>query len=175
MNAAFPPAAGTGNVAVTTRSDCSWTAASNATWIHVTSGASGQGNGTVSYTVDANAGPNRTGTVLIAGQTFTVMQGSCVYSIDPKSDGDVTDSEQTGLVLINATAGCSWTASPSTTDPWITIRPNSGVGNGSFTYSVTNNDGQFRQGTINVVGGSTTLIFDVNQNAGTVGLRPSVR
>jgi hypothetical protein len=41
---------------VTAGSTCDWTASSNAAWITVTSGASGSGNGTVSYSLTANTG-----------------------------------------------------------------------------------------------------------------------
>jgi hypothetical protein len=64
-------------VAVTAGGGCTWTAVSNApSWIHVTSGASGAGNGTVGYSVDAYTGKpkNRKGTLTIAGRTFTVKQ-----------------------------------------------------------------------------------------------------
>ncbi len=54
----------------------SWTAVSNVPWITVTSGSSGTGNGTVQYSVASNAGGVRTGTITIAGQTLTVMQGT---------------------------------------------------------------------------------------------------
>ena len=53
---------------------CGWTAQSNAPWITVTSGASGAGSGTVGFTVAANTGPQRTGTITVARQTFTVTQ-----------------------------------------------------------------------------------------------------
>jgi hypothetical protein len=68
---------GTGSVGVTviSGSNCTWTATSNApSWLHVTSGASGTGNGTVGYSVDANGGTTRSGTLTIAGLTFTVNQ-----------------------------------------------------------------------------------------------------
>ena len=53
-----------GNVSmsVSTDSDCSWTARSNAPWISLTSGASGSGNGSVAVSVAANTGSGRTGT-----------------------------------------------------------------------------------------------------------------
>jgi len=66
-----------GSVAVTAGGGCTWTAVSNApSWLHVTSGASGTGNGTVGYSVDAYTGKpkNRKGTLTIAGRTFTVKQ-----------------------------------------------------------------------------------------------------
>ena len=51
-----------------------WTASSNNPWITVTSGSSGSGAGTVGYSVASNSGSARTGTITIAGQTFTVSQ-----------------------------------------------------------------------------------------------------
>ena len=92
LNAAVQPGGGTGTVAVTARSDCSWTATPNpgATWIQVTSGASGQGNGTVSYAVQANNTPyERTGTILIAGQTFTVTQRRCTLRLRAQAEHPV--------------------------------------------------------------------------------------
>ena len=68
---------GTGGVAVTAGSGCAWTAVSNnPSWISVTSplGGIGTGSGTVSYSVAANSGPPRSGTMTIAGQYFTVNQ-----------------------------------------------------------------------------------------------------
>jgi sugar lactone lactonase YvrE len=66
--------ASTGTVPVNGFGMCSWTALSNAPWITVTSGASGFAVGTVGYSVAANNGPQRVGTLTIAGQTFTVTQ-----------------------------------------------------------------------------------------------------
>src|SRR6218665_432649 len=68
------------NVAVTVTAigtSCTWTAAvaSNVGWITVISGASGTGNGTVTYSYKANMSESeRTGTLTIAGQTYTVTQ-----------------------------------------------------------------------------------------------------
>ncbi|MCI0489036.1 MAG: putative Ig domain-containing protein, partial [Blastocatellia bacterium] len=69
----FPASGGAANLSVNTQSGCNWTATSNAPWINITSGASGTGNGLVSYSVSANSNPvSRTGTMTVAGQTFTV-------------------------------------------------------------------------------------------------------
>ena len=72
----FTSAAGTGSVNVITTSACAWTAVSNANFITLTSGASGTGNGTVSYSVSANNGVARTGTLTVAGKTYTVNQSA---------------------------------------------------------------------------------------------------
>ena len=68
---------GSGSIAVTsTNADCAWTAASNVNWITVYN-TSGSGDGTVNYTVTANPDfTERTGTITIGGQTFTVTQAA---------------------------------------------------------------------------------------------------
>ncbi len=69
--------AGYGNVKVTTQAGSAWTAASNVNWIRVVSGAKGTGDGTVRYYVTANPDYySWTGTLTIAGQTFTVTQNA---------------------------------------------------------------------------------------------------
>jgi hypothetical protein len=57
-------------------SGCAWTAVSNASWLVITNGASGSGNGTVTYSVGPYGGPpkSRGGTITIAGKTLTVKQ-----------------------------------------------------------------------------------------------------
>jgi hypothetical protein len=75
----------TSTISVTTPSGCSWTAVSNVPWVTITLGSSGSGNGTVSYSVAANPSPSsRTGTLTIAGQTFTITQaGSGITNTAP--------------------------------------------------------------------------------------------
>lgn len=63
------------SVSVTATAGCQWTATSNASWIMIRSGNTGTGNGTVAYRVSKNKTKQpRTGTMSIAGQTFTVEQ-----------------------------------------------------------------------------------------------------
>jgi hypothetical protein len=59
----------------TSGSACPWTAvSSNSTWLHITSGFSGTGNGTVFYTADANTGAARSATISAGGAFHTVSQ-----------------------------------------------------------------------------------------------------
>lgn len=70
-----PAGGGSGSVSVTAGTGCAWTAVSNSGFITITSGSSGSGNGTVNYSVAANTGSSsRSGTMTIAGLTFTVNQ-----------------------------------------------------------------------------------------------------
>lgn len=61
-----------GSFTVNASAGCGWTAISNDDWI--TTSSSGNGNGTVNFTVAANPGAQRTGTITVGGQTFTVSQ-----------------------------------------------------------------------------------------------------
>ena len=63
------------SVSVITGSSCAWTATSSVDWITITSGASGIGLASATYTV-APANVLRTGTLTVAGQTIPVTQGT---------------------------------------------------------------------------------------------------
>jgi hypothetical protein len=158
----FDSNGGTGSVTVTAPSGCSWTATSNVNWITITSGSSGNGNGTVGYSLVANMGTtSRSGTMTIAGQTFTVTQAgaSCTYSISPTSNSfPATDGS--GTISVTAGTNCSWTAKSNSS--WITITSGaSGTGNGSVGYKVSRNTTKkTRTGTITVAGKQ----FTVTQN-----------
>jgi len=163
MQATFPAAGGTGTVAVTAAMGCDWTAVSNATWITITGGASGSGNGTVAYSVGASTSASgRTGTMTVAGQTFTVTQSgttaTCTYSISPTQQA-FTATGGTGTVAVTAGMGCNWTAVSNAT--WITISSGaSGSGKGKMTYSVdANTSGSARTGTMTIA----TKTFTVTQ------------
>ena len=70
---AFSTANGTGSVTVNTQAGCAWGATSNNGWLGITA-ALGSGQGAVNFTVAANTGVARTGTLTVAGLTFTVTQ-----------------------------------------------------------------------------------------------------
>ncbi len=72
--ASFTETGGSGSVNITSAAGCPWTATSNTSWITLSSGSPGSGNGTLNFTVAANTGLARTGTITVAGQTFTVNQ-----------------------------------------------------------------------------------------------------
>jgi hypothetical protein len=142
--------AGTHTVKVSTTSACSWTASSNTSWITVTSGATGTGDGSVAFSYAANTGASRTGTLTIAGQTFTLMQAPCMYSISPDT---VKIDARGGAATINVSTGstCTWTASSN--QSWITITAGaSGTGSGTVRITVARNDGNKRNGTLTIAG-----------------------
>ena len=127
---------------------------SNVPWITITGGSSGTGNGTVSYTVAANPEASaRTGTLTIAGQTFTVTQAGaiCTYTISPTATPTVPATGGTGSVSVSTTpaSGCGWQAVSNV--PWITITGGSGTGNGTVSYTVAANpEASARTGTLTI-------------------------
>jgi Putative binding domain, N-terminal len=70
------PAASTGTISVLADPGCAWTASSSDSWISVTAGVSGSGDGSVTYTTAANAtSVTRAATLTIAGEAIVVTQG----------------------------------------------------------------------------------------------------
>jgi hypothetical protein len=88
--AAVGPFASAGTVAVTAPGGCSWTAASNAPWISIASGAQGTGDGVVAYSVQGNPLPTpRQGTLTIAGLNFAIAQEEAQSSKHVPPGGDL--------------------------------------------------------------------------------------
>lgn len=110
----FAAGGGTGSVAVTTQSTCSWTTANSASWVTITSGGSGTGNGTVKYSVSGNTGSgSRTAAMTVAGSIFTVTQaGVAAYSISASAGVNGTISPA-GQVIVSQGANQSFTITPA--------------------------------------------------------------
>src|SRR5260221_239 len=136
-----------------------WSASTVSTWIHTTS--TGNGNGTVNFTFDANTSINtRSGTISVGGQSFTVNQVgiSCIYALNSTSFNHGSGAES-GSFGVTSPTGCSWAATTAST--WIHTS-SSGSGNGTVNYAIDANTSiSTRSGTI-VVGG---LNYTVNQAA----------
>ncbi len=86
---------------------CAWTAVSNAAWLSVTANASGSGSAStinVGYNVTANnTGAARTGTLTIAGITYTITQ-----SATAAKGGDLNNDGQNDLLWWNGGTGAAY-------------------------------------------------------------------
>ena len=155
------PAGGTGSVAVTAGDGCGWTASSAVSWITITAGASGTGNGTVRFSVAATNGPSRSGALTIAGRTFTVTQGQgCAFALSSTST-TVPQAGGSGSFDVQTAGGCAWTATSNAA--WISVTEGAaGTGNGTVRFTAAANTGPARSGTI-TAGGRT---FTIDQAAG---------
>ncbi|HSS50161.1 MAG TPA: chitobiase/beta-hexosaminidase C-terminal domain-containing protein, partial [Thermoanaerobaculia bacterium] len=104
---------GFGLVAVTAPGGCPWTAASSQGWITFTSSPSGNRNGTVGFSVAANPGTApRTGTLTIAGRTFSVSQsgaGTVTFTLTVNKLGSGSGRVTSMPAGIDCGTGCSKT------------------------------------------------------------------
>ena len=158
-NATPAAAGGTLTVNVTALTGCTWTAVSNTSWATVTGGASGTGNGTVTIAVAANTSSlSRTGSVMIAGQAFTITQApaNCSFTVSPTSLA-VAAGGTNSSATVTTTSSCSWTAFSNFN--WITIANGTGrTGDGSVNFTVAANTSSLqRTGTMSIAGKTFTV------------------
>ena len=102
-SATVPSAASDGRITVTTGDVCSWSATTDVSWIQITFGASGTGNGGISYHLLANTVAQRAGSIHVGALTYTITQQAPVappvvlssvsnaadYSTDAVSPGEI--------------------------------------------------------------------------------------
>jgi len=154
---------GTGTINVSTQSGCQWHATESLSWVSITSGSTGNGSGSVHYSVSANnTTSSRTGTISVADRTFTISQDgtpSCSWVVYPHSES-YSSSGGTGTISVATRFGCQWSASESLS--WVTITSgNSSNVSGTVEYSVSANNATItRTGTISVAGDIFTISQD---------------
>jgi hypothetical protein len=142
-----PASGGTGASALATGAACTWTAASDASWLAVTSPASGTGSTTIAWRADLNpdAVP-RAAHVTVAGQVLTVRQDAaaappppppCQYDLSP-ADTSIGAAGGSRTFSVHTGATCDWTAVPDA--PWVTVTAGAaGQGDGTVTLVIAEN------------------------------------
>ncbi len=146
----FDADGGIGTIAVTANQ--SWSAVSSNSWMQILSGASGNGDGTVTYEVAANARPSpRSGSIAVGGVPHRVEQGapSAYLTIDPQSSSFGADG---GVGTFDLTTNQSW--SIAVDQDWITVTSGmAGEGSARVNFRVAPNpDLSDRSGSISVNG-----------------------
>jgi hypothetical protein len=135
--ASFNSAGGPGSVGVTTPAGCLYSTVNGPSWISVTSGASGTGPGTLTFSVDQNSTTvARSGALTIGGQSFQISeQGqSCSVSVDTSALGSpFASAGGTGTIHVMSGPGCGWTAGSA--NALFTVSPSSGTGNSTVTVT----------------------------------------
>jgi hypothetical protein len=148
----FAPGGGAGTVSITVPRDCTWSAISQASWIAITSGANGQGDGQVAYRVGENADPvTRTGVIAIGDRQVTIGQAGapCHYDVVPSTTSIL--AEATDLTIaVHTNAACAWTARSDVA--WAAVSPDAGRGDGTVRVAVAANQGSARQLSLLVAG-----------------------
>lgn len=162
LSATVPATGGSGSVGVAAAQGCAWTASSNAAWL-ILNQSSGNGSGEVLFTALPNTGASeRTGTLAIAGQTFTVTQPGqpCLYTLDSES-AVVAPAGGTGSFAFSSTAaGC--TPSAVSFAGWISVSTSFSGTSGTVSFTAQPNpSGAERAGIIQL----GTRTFTVRQTA----------
>lgn len=157
----------TGSVSVSSAAGCTWPVVNTNAWITLLSTGSGSGDGTVSYSVSSNIDLEpRSGTITIGDQNFAVNQSAylCTYKLSPTNRTHGFGAN-TGLVSVTAGPSCTW--SVVNTNDWIGITSgDSGVGNGSFTYTINANFGAATRAGVIVVADQALTISQLPATGG---------
>ena len=145
----FTSAGGFAMVEVSTQPGCEWNISEDSSWVSISSGSNGTGSGTFIYNVALNYGAPRSTHLSVAGETYLVLQDSgndCSVFIEPAA-GSYPWQGGGGTITISTTSGCAWAA--SSPDDWITLTSTvSGTGPGNLTYTVAENIGGARSGSV---------------------------
>jgi hypothetical protein len=145
----LPKSGGNYSITVNTQEGCAWTVENNTPWIVITSGSSGTGSGTISFTLQPNTSGTRGATISVAGQSVNLLQsGGCIYTPTPASINVPSNGGQ-GSFTINHSEGCANFDIDYTHNPWINVVNITREGTLiTFFYSVDKNLGEARTGTI---------------------------
>jgi hypothetical protein len=151
-SAAFTKDGGEGTVIVTSTPGCLWTATSADSWVIITAGAAGSGNGSVTYQVsETREPPSRSSTLAIAGHVITITQegdaGACVYSVDPV-DLRLCMPRSVLTTRIETQEACTWTL--QTDASWIGLSATSGAGAATISMTIGDNYDAPRNGVVMV-------------------------
>ena len=148
----------------TSLASCPWVAVASASWITVTSGSTGDGDGAVGYVVASNtAAATRSASIAVGSAGHVVSQAgkppvTCGYRVHPSSASvDATGSE--GQFAVDAPAACPWAAISTAT--WLVVTAGArGDGPGTVSYRAEPNTNMAnRSATIDV----ETAMFVVTQ------------
>jgi uncharacterized repeat protein (TIGR01451 family) len=172
----YPITGGIGNLSVGATTGCAWTATTDSSWLTVTAGSSGVGGGSVSYAVAPNPGSaSRSGTLTVAGQSFTIAQSGVaapLLSISKTHVGTFFPGQQNAIytiVVTNASGAglTSGTVTVTETLPsGLILVSMSGVGWICPANVCTRSDA--------IVGGASYPAITVTVNVGSTATSPQV-
>jgi len=158
-----PAGGGTFEFTVNAPAGCSWIAYYNDWWIWTTNDPR-TGTTNVVYVVQPNNGADRTGTITVAGNTFTVRQPgrNCTYSVSP-TDIRVSPAGQYGTLSVTTQPGCTWSFFVGYS--WVEFPSGAtGTGTGTASYrAYANSSFNPRTWTVSFTGvSSVPIIFRQN-------------
>jgi uncharacterized repeat protein (TIGR02543 family)/uncharacterized protein (TIGR02145 family) len=92
--ASYPSSGGEGAIQVEAADGCAWSASETADWLNITAGSSGNGSGTVSYSVAENLSTeSREAIISVAGKGFLIEQYPSIQQGDLDGSGTIDLSD----------------------------------------------------------------------------------
>ncbi len=165
----YPRSGGGASTIVTAGTGVAWQASSPDSWITIATGATGSGNGKVTYLVAANTtADTREGVIYIGNKVHKVVQVGYPTTLQPMS-AEFAAAGGVGSANVIVQNIAAWTAESQV--PWIKLTDGeSGLGTGKIAYMVAPMDeiGQ-RTGTVRV-GGS---VLSISQQGVPIKLSPN--
>ncbi len=162
--------AGTTTLAIT--SNTQWSVSENVSWLSV-SPASGNNNGVVTVTFDANTSPaTRTGQIYITGNRKTISV-SITQEAAPVFLGVIPQnsnvSSNAGTISLNVNSNIDWRIAETVS--WLSVSPSHGTNNGTVqvTYNA-NPTSTARNGQISFISGNVVTVAVVTQAGAPAGL-----
>src|SRR5690606_22826695 len=161
---AIAAAGGTVGTRLETQAHCQWTATPQAPWLTLVGPSSGTGPADIAVAVAENAASaTRTGSVLVAGQPFSVTQERtpepppCSFDVAPARQIVVAEGGQAEVTVTASATSCTWTAVSNV--PWIVVVATAhGAGSSAGTLDVAANASTApRTGTVTVAGRTVGL------------------
>jgi hypothetical protein len=155
----------------TITANVAWTASSNQSWVTLQQ-TSGNGNGTLSFTISTNTTTSvRTAIITISGggitRTIAISQSGTVASLTVSPVAFAPSSAGISNFPVTVTANVAWTVVSS--QAWATVSPSSGTNNGTFSLSVAPNATTTqRTAAITISGGGISQTVIITQAGATV-------
>src|SRR3954466_522079 len=133
-----------GSIPVTAASTCAWTAASSASFLTISSGASGTGNGSVAYAIAANTGAARSASIVVNGVGVNFTQAAqqvlapagCAVTLSATT-GKVNSGGGTININVTGASNCGYTATSNAA--FLTVPSGTVTGNGTIVITAAQN------------------------------------
>ncbi|MGD1083627.1 MAG: BACON domain-containing carbohydrate-binding protein [Verrucomicrobiota bacterium] len=138
-----------------------WTNTANASWLHLSpADQTGVGSTNVAFSFDDNPGVARLGTLSIAGQTLTIVQGgvqAALYTLGATALLEGPAAGSSSVVLAVSPNSAAWTNTANATWLHLNAAIQIGAGSANVVFSYDANPGATRAGTL-TIGGQTLTV-----------------
>ncbi|CAN5882928.1 hypothetical protein BH18ACI5_BH18ACI5_09650 [soil metagenome] len=150
----FPANGGSGVISIAVTRECRWAVQTEAPWLALQTEPSGQGEGSVRFTVSSNGDPaSRSARLTVNGQELQISQAGapCAFRLSSTRETAIASGEQRTVHVESSSALCQWSATSDV--PWSTIiGGQTHTGSGDVHFEVAALLGPPRIGSLTIAG-----------------------